>query len=423
MQTLHLTMENPRLLLTCSAVFPERTRLAVISTHPIQYHAGWFRALAAHPGLDIHVYYCHQATPREQARAGFGVEFDWDVPLLEGYKYTFLKNVAASPGHGRFGGFDTPEIKEIIRRREYDSVLVNGWHYKSAWQAILACWKSKVKVLVRGDSHLHTPRGIAKRAIKSFTYRRFIPRFDACLAVGQWSREYFLHYGARPERVFLVPHAIDSRRFQVEARCNEVQRPKLRKEKALDENATVFMFSGKFVPKKRPMDFVHAIGRAMGRNPHIQGLMVGDGPLRAGCEDLVRELSAPIRFTGFLNQSQIIKAYVASDVLVLPSDGGETWGLVVNEAMACARPCIVSDRVGCGPDLVIPRQTGRVFPLGDIDALANSMLELAQDPERMISMGVEARSRLRNYSVETAVDGIIQSLAAILDPGVLHASA
>jgi glycosyltransferase involved in cell wall biosynthesis len=422
MQTLPLTMEN-RLLLTCSAVFPERTRLAVISTHPIQYHAGWFRALAAYPGLDIHVYYCHQATPREQARAGFGVEFDWDVPLLEGYKYTFLKNVAASPGSGRFGGFDTPEIKEIIRRREYDSVLVNGWHYKSAWQAILTCWKSKVKVLVRGDSHLHTPRGIAKRAVKSFTYRRFIPRFDACLAVGQWSREYFLHYGARPESIFLVPHAIDSRRFQTEAECLEPKRAQLRNEKDLGENAIIFMFSGKFITKKRPMDFVHAIGRAMRRNSRIQGLMVGDGPLRASCEDLVRELNAPIRFTGFLNQSQITKAYLASDALVLPSDGGETWGLVVNEAMACARPCIVSDRVGCGPDLVIPRQTGDVFPLGDIDALANSMLELAQDPERMISMGVEARSRLRNYSVETAVDGIIQSLAAITDPGVLHASA
>ena len=144
-------------------------RLAILSTHPIQYHAEWFRALAACPGLDIRVYYCHQATPREQAGAGFGVEFDWDVPLLEGYPYSFLKNVADSPGHGRFSGFDTPEIKEIIRRRAYDAILVNGWHYKSAWQAIWACWKSKVKVMVWGDSHLHTARGMAKRAFKSFT--------------------------------------------------------------------------------------------------------------------------------------------------------------------------------------------------------------------------------------------------------------
>jgi glycosyltransferase involved in cell wall biosynthesis len=394
-----------------------------MNTHPIQYHSAWFRAMASRPGLDIHVYYCHQATPREQAGAGFGVEFDWDVPLLEGYPYTFLKNVADLPGHGRFGGFDTPEIKEIIQRREYDALLVNGWHYKSAWQAIWACWRSKAKVMVRGDSHLHTPRGITKRAVKSFTYRRFIPRFDACLAAGQWSREYFLHYGARPERIFLVPHAIDNKRFQIDAEALEPRRSEVRKEKNLDDNAIVFMFSGKFIPKKRPMDFVCAIERAVRRNPRIEGLMVGDGPLRARCEERVRERRVPIRFTGFLNQSQITKAYVVSDALVLPSDGGETWGVVVNESMACARPCIVSDRVGCGPDLVIPQVTGSIFPLGDVDALANSMLELAGSPQRLISMGLEAQSRLKNYSIETAVDGIIQSLAATVDPRVLHASA
>ena len=379
--------------------------------------------MASRPGLDIHVYYCHQATPREQAGAGFGVEFDWDVPLLAGYPYTFLKNVADSPGHGRFSGFDTPEIEAIIRRREYDAMLVNGWHYKSAWQAIWACWRSKAKVMIRGDSHLHTPRGITKRAVKSFTYRRFIPRFDACLAAGQWSREYFLHYGARPERIFLVPHAIDNKRFQIDAEALEPRRSEVRKEKNLDDNAIVFMFAGKFIPKKRPMDFVCAIEKAVRRNPRIQGLMVGDGPLRTGCENLVQERRAPIRFTGFLNQSEIIKAYAASDALVLPSDGGETWGVVVNEAMACARPCIVSDRVGCGPDLVIKQETGSIFPFGAVDALANSMLELAGTPQRMISMGLEAQSRLKNYSIETAVDGIIQSLAATVDPRVLHASA
>lgn len=397
-------------------------RLAILSTHPIQYHVAWFRALAARTDLEIHVYYCHQATPQEHSRAGFDVEFTWDIPLLEGYAHSFLRNLSKRAGHGHFGGFDTPELKDIITRREYDAVLVNGWHYKSAWQAIWACWQSRVKVMVRSDSHLHTARSIAKRAVKSFLYRRFIPRFDACLAAGQWSRQYFLHYGALPERIFLVPHAIDSRRFQIEAACLEPLRSELRKEKELDENAIVFMFSGKFIPKKRPMDFACAIERAARRNPRIQGLMVGDGPLRIGCESLVRARNAPIRFTGFLNQSQITKAYVASDALVLPSDGGETWGLVVNEAMACARPCIVSDRVGCGPDLVIPEETGAIFPLGDLDALANSMLELAVNPERMISMGIEARSRLKNYSVETAVNGVVESLTATLEPRVLHAS-
>ena len=376
--------------------------------------------MAACRQLDLHVYYCHKATAGEQANAGFGVEFDWDVPLLNGYPHTFLKNVASSPGHGKFGGFDTPEIKEIIQRCKYDAVLVNGWHYKSAWQAIWACWQSQVKVMVRGDSHLHTPRSLAKRTLKALAYRRFIPRFDACLAAGKWSREYFLHYGAPPEGIFVVPHSIDNNQFRIAAESLQSRRTALREEDNLDQNATVFMFSGKFIPKKRPMDFIRAIQFAVQRNPLIQGLMVGDGPMRASCENVALGQKIPVRFTGFLNQSQIIKAYVAADALVLPSDGGETWGLVVNEAMACARPCIVSDRVGCGPDLVIPQETGTVFPLGKVEALADSMLAFAGNPARIISMGIAAQNRLKNYSIETAVDGVVESLTAMEEPRVLN---
>jgi glycosyltransferase involved in cell wall biosynthesis len=389
--------------------------LAIVTTHPIQYQAQWYRLLAAHPDLDIHVYYCHQATPSEQANAGFGVEFDWDVPLLSGYPFTFLKNVANAPGHVRFGGLDTPEIKDIIRRREYDAVMVNGWHYKSAWQAIRACWKSGVKVMVRSDSHLHTPRGVLTRIAKTAVYPRFIPRFDACLAVGTWSREYFLRYGARPERVFLVPHAVDNDFFRSEAERVKPIRSEIRQRWGLDNDVIVFAFSGKFIEGKGLMDFVRAIHRATQRSSRLHGFMIGDGPLRVACQSYVQNHRAPVRFTGFLNLSQIPSAYAACDALVLPSDGGETWGLVVNEAMACGRPAIVSDGVGCGPDLIFPGKTGSVFPLGNVEALACAMLQMADDPIRLAEMGAHASRMIENYSPPVAVDNLVQCLRAILN--------
>ena len=396
-------------------------KLAIVSTHPIQYHAAWFRALAAHPDLQLHVYYCHKATPQEQAQAGFGVEFDWDVPLLTGYPNSFLRNVANPPGRGRFGGFDTPEIQEIIRRGRYDAILVNGWHYKSAWQAIWACRQSKVKVMVRGDSHLHIPRSLPLRIAKSFAYPCFIPRFDACLAVGQWSREYFLHYGASPDRVFLVPHAIDTERMDADSQSLQIDRPELRKRWALDESSTVFIFAGKFTEIKRPMDFVRAINEAA-QSAVVQGLMVGDGLMRGVCEDFARNHGVPITFAGFLNQSEIVKAYVAADVLVLPS-AGETWGMVVNEAMGCKRPCIISDRVGCGPDLIRNGENGAIFHQGDVHALAALMIEMARQPAQLAIMGTQAQERVRKYSVGTAVEGVIQSLNAITGSRALHAIA
>jgi glycosyltransferase involved in cell wall biosynthesis len=386
-------------------------RLAILSSHPIQHHAPLFRGLAAHPRLQIHVYYCHEATAQEQARAGFGVAFDWDMPLLQGYPHSFLHNVARPAGLGRFAGLDTPEIGDIIGAHRYDAVLVNGWNYKSAWQAIWAAWQSNVRVFVRGDSHLHAPRSLPARLTKLVAYRQFVPRLDACLATGEWSYEYFAYYGARPDRIFFVPHTIDSEYITSQSQRLQTMRAELRRQWGLHEGSTVFLFVGKFTDIKRPLDFVRAIRNGQREEPSVQGLMVGDGPLRKSCEDFVRSHRSPVSFAGFVNQSRIVQAYASSDVLVLPS-AEETWGLVVNEAMACGRPCIVSDRVGCGPDLVLPEETGLVFPHGNVPALTASMVSLSRNPEQVAVMGTNARYRLRRYSIEAAVEGVLQSLSA-----------
>jgi glycosyltransferase involved in cell wall biosynthesis len=388
-------------------------KLGVLSTHPIQYQAPWFRAMAACADLELEVFFCHRASPSEQANAGFGVAFDWDIPLTEGYRHRFLRNVATQPSLGAFFGLDTPEIRGIIAGGRFDAVIVHGWYYKSAWQAIRACWATKTPVMVRSDSHLRSPRNTLTKLVKSVPYRWFIPRFGACLAAGKWSADYFLHYGARQEKVFFVPHVIDEARFRSE--CSRLQpcRGDLRREWNLSENGVVFLFAGKFIDKKRPVDFVRAVDRAVRGGARIEGLMVGDGPLRQECERIANEARTPVRFAGFLNQSQIVSAYVACDALVLPSDGGETWGLVVNEAMVCGRPCIVSDRVGCGPDLITLGETGFVFPLGDLECLASLMAKCAGDKAALAKMGAAARERVARYSTSVAVEGVLRAVEAV----------
>jgi len=391
-----------------------RARLAIVTTHPVQYHAPWFRALARQPELDLTVFYCHRATPEQQAAAGFGVPFDWDVPLLDGYCYRFLKNVAPSTYSGSFRGLDTPEIREITAGRQFDAILVNGWHYKSAWQAIVSCWRNRIPLMLRGDSHLHTQRSLLKRYLKYPVYKGFIPRADACLAAGTWSREYFLYYGARPEDIFPVPHAIDEQWFAAELKRWLPLRAELRRHWTVEPGAMVALFAGKFIEKKRPLDFVRAVAEAKRRGALVAGLMVGDGALRAQCEALTAETGAPIRFAGFLNQSQMVSAYVAADVLVLPSDGRETWGLVVNEAMACGRPAIVSDAVGCGPDLLLAGKTGDRFPLGNVEALADLLVSYVERPEMCRAMAQAARERLAAFSLDAAVQGIMRAVEAIV---------
>ena len=388
-------------------------KIAIVDSHPIQYHAPWFRALGKNPKLELQVFYCHQATAQEQAAAGFAIDFDWDVSLLEGYPNRFLRNVARQPGIAEFRGLDTPEIKAVLARERFDAVMINGWHYKSAWQTMRACWKTGTPVMVRSDSHLHTDRPFAKRVAKRPFYSWFIAKLDACLPVGKWSSDYFLHYGAAPERLFIVPHVVDTDYFQSEAQRLGPQRNLLRSQWGLNETAVVVLFAGKFIEKKRPLDFVNAIGNAISRGVEVEGLMVGDGPLRAAAEDLVRKENLPIRFAGFLNQSEMTAAYVAADALILPSDGGETWGLVVNEAMACGLPCFVSDRVGCGPDMIRTSETGAIFPLGDTKALGQILADYAVNKQQMSLMRECASEQSRNYTLSVAVDRTIQAVESV----------
>lgn len=390
----------------------ERPKVAIVSTHVIQYHAPWFRALASRGDLDPVVLYCREAGPQDQAKAGFGVEFNWDVSLLEGYRWEYLRNIAAKSGFG-FWDLDTPDLSRRILQLEFDAVVVNGWHYKSAWQAMLAGWRAGIPVLARSDSHLGTPRHPSKSRFKWPLYRAFVPRLDGCLPVGTASRQYFLRYGARPDRIFEVPHATDSTRFTAEARMWSGRAGELRKKWGLPQDGVVFLFAGKFSAQKRPLDFVHAIATARRMGADVAGLMVGDGELREACEAEARNSGAPVSFTGFLNQAQIVSAYVAADALVLPSHS-ETWGLVVNEAMVCGKPAFVSDRVGCATDLVDPSKTGDVYPTGNVTLLAHLMATYA-DRQKLRAMGENARRKIAAHSPENAAERLAFAVRATVE--------
>lgn len=387
-----------------------RRRLAIVASHPVQYHSPWYRDLAARPGLDVEVFFGHYASGKEQAQSGFGVQFDWDTPLLGGYAHRFLSNVASQPSVNTFAGVDTPEIAAVLRQGRFDAVLSLGWHTKSYLQAIRACWREGIPVMARSDSHLHQERPLLTRLAKELPYRYFIHRLDACLSVGQWSREYFLYYGARPERVFWVPHcAVVPESGQSPASLREDARTAWE----LPQNAVVCLLAGKLIPLKCPLDFVRAISKASQSAP-VFGLVAGDGPMREETERLAAELNAPIRFAGFLNQGAMGRAYAAADVLVLPSSR-ETWGLVANEAMAWGLPCVVSDQVGCGPDLVEPGVTGFFFPLHDVDALTRCLVQLAVDPAGLRVMSANARARVAHFSVQAATEGVVRALEAIVE--------
>ena len=373
-------------------------RIGFLVSHPIQYYAPIFRELSKR--CDLTVYFAHRQTPEQQARAGFGVAFDWDVDLLAGYEHRFLTNVARQPSTDGFWGCDTPGIAAEIADRRFDAFVVPGWALKSYWQAVWACRRSGVPVFVRGDSQLAGRRGLLLRFVKALAFSGMLRSFNGFFYVGQRNREYLLHHGVPAERLFFSPHCVDNDWFRngsAAARAAAGERT---------PGIGRILFVGKLVGRKHPLDAVRAAALVRARGEPVEMTFAGSGELQDSLAQAAHAEGLPTRFLGFVNQSRMPAVYASADLVVLPSDGSETWGLTINEAMACGVPAVVSDAVGCGPDLIEAGRTGAVFPEGDVPAMANAMVEV---------LGLDATAcrahlaaRMDRYSPARTAEGIVE---------------
>lgn len=376
-------------------------RLTVVLTHPIQYFAPWFRYLEAHePSIVLTVLYEKQPTAEEQG-AGFGTPFEWDTSPLDGYQSVVLHRTGEpAGGHS--------DVGSSIGATKPDAVLIPGWHSPFYRRALTECRKRHIPVLYRGDSTLQIRhRGLAEVAWTLRTEMR-LAQFDGFLSVGTRSRQFLEELGAPSDRIFNSPHAVDNDFFSAAAAPYKTTdgRRAARERFGIGAGDLVVLFAGKLDAIKRPLDVIQAAAAA-----NATLLVAGDGTLRA---DLVQEAArtgARMHLAGFLNQSQMPHAYAAADCLVLPSER-ETWGLVVNEAMATGLPCIVSDTCGCAPDL-IDADTGAVFPAGDVLALQRAIESVVERRRLGHAFDEACRRRVASFGYAQASAGLVDACAAV----------
>jgi glycosyltransferase involved in cell wall biosynthesis len=393
-------------------------RLAALLTHPIQYFAPLFRTLAAQPGLELTVYYGSRRGAVPLVDPSFGKAYAWDIPLLDGYRYKFLP--------GLFGEVDNalptprlnPSIVNEITPRRYDAVWVHGYTGNTCWLAILTALMKRVPVLIRGDSHLRVdPRSAAKEYAKYLALRGLFSRLAGFLYVGTLNKTYYQHYGVPESRLFWCPYTVDNAFFRYHAEALAPQRHQLRAMWGIDDNRPVILFAGKLAAVKQLPLLLEAYRRVRQRR-RCALLMAGDGPLRGELESEIRRSAIPdVRITGFLNQTEIPKAYVAADLLVLPSRA-EGWGLVVNEAMNFSLPIIVSDRVGCGPDLVQPEVNGEVFEHNSTEALEAVLERFLAQPEQLPELGRASLQRIQQWGLPETAKGVLEALNAVVGKAV-----
>ena len=391
-----------------------KTRLAIVVSHPIQYYAPLYRRLAQRDDLVIKVFYTWHAGTAPVPDHGFKQPVAWDIPLTEGYEFELVPNVSSDPGTHHFFGLRNPSLVERVSRWRADAVHVTGWAWLSHLLALRAFRRRAVPILFRGDSHLlDSPRSGPRWWIKRAVLGRVYSWPKAFLFVGAANRAYYEAFGVEPDRLYPCPHSIDVARYAEPAELFEREAAQWRQQLGISGDRPVILFAGKFERKKRPVELMRAV-QTQG-DPGLVLVLVGGGELEEEMSALAAADPDRFRVLPFQNQSRMPVVYRLADLVILPSAFGETWGLAVNEAMACGRPVLVSDRVGCAAD-VVDVSSGRVFPWEDISLMMQGVNKMTAERKGLSELGRAAAQRAWAFDIARTEAALMNCLHRLCAP-------
>jgi glycosyltransferase involved in cell wall biosynthesis len=377
-------------------------RIAYFLTHPIQYQSPLIRHLRA-GGVDVHVIYGHDATARAYFDKGFGKHLSWDVPLLEGYPSTVLNTEDPKGSVKEQRAHFERQIADLLEKEAFDAVWVHGWAHPFTQAVWRQARRRNLPILLRGETFLGCVRGgKLRRFVHQWIFSRKFREVSAFLAVGTRNAELYRAYGVESRRIFRAPYVVDNLFFQ--KRCQEAapHREKLRAELGIEPSRPVILFCAKLISVKDPATLI----RAVGQMADVQLLIVGDGELRPSLENLAAEVAPGlVKFLGFHNQTELPAFYDLCDLFVLPSVF-EPWGLVVNEVMNAAKPVIVSDQVGSGPDLVREGENGSIFPAGDVERLTQILDQWCSNEAARGQAGRKSLEIISKWGFDEMLEGL-----------------
>jgi len=398
----------------------KKVRVAYLVSHPIQYQAPLLRRISQEPDIELTVFFGSSFSVGEYVDRGFGVDVKWDVPLVDGYGHEFLpvvwdKGRTGPASQLNYGIFS--RLRGSKRAAGFDVLWVHGYSTLNALQGMLAAKSLGIPVLVRAEPWLgDRDRSGHSLAAKRLFFKLLGGLLDGALPIGTLNAAYWRHYLGEDFPLYRMPYAVDNHYFQSRCRAAREGRAALRNELKLDPGRPVILFASKLQRRKRCADLLAAytnLSTGPERQPHPYLVIVGDGEERAALERQAAESGLEgVRFCGFRNQSELPGFFDLATVFVLPSRH-EPWGLIVNEVMNAGRAVIVSDDVGCQPDLVEDGVEGCVFPAGDVAALTDALRRVLATPETAVAMGMRALAKIETWNFEEDVRGLRRAIAQV----------
>ncbi len=379
-------------------------RVAVVSPIPTPYRDPFWSELAAVPGIALNVYYCASGKDDRPWKG------DWrrpvDAEVLPGWNLLRWRGADASC-------FWNPAIIRRLATGDYDAILIDGYNHLTMIAAlVLSAWRN-VPFFLMCESHSKSARGGWRRRLKQPLLRWIVKHAAGLLPTGRLAADYLASFGGNRERMTCLPNVPDIAHLETEA-----ARLRSRGDFPGPERFAgrpLILFVARLIPKKRAELLIRAFG-GMHAGTNAVLAIIGDGPLRTGLEQLVRDLGLEerVHFAGFLPPQEVIRWYAGASLFVLPSS--ETWGVVVIEALSTGVRVIVSDEAGCHPDVVTDPALGSVVPARDEAALRAALqegLSARRDSEGFHRQWALTSARLRyDVQAEALVRGLQRGVQA-----------
>lgn len=362
-------------------------RLGVLFTHPTQHHSPLWRRLAKEDTISLHVMYLSSENVAEDTGdRELKANEPWDVDLLSGYSFEFLKNWDGKVSKKVKKTLLCPALFERINRKNLDAIWLSSFVTYSHRLAFFLCKTRGVKIISQNDGCIMSETGYysqAKRAFRTTFYPYLYKLSDYWLPIGNHNEIYLRFLGVSDSKMLPAPYPFDRERFEETIEKEKDLIARLRAKYAKGDETVLYGFAAKWIQRKEPMDFIEAVRIAHQKNPNIYGLLIGGGELEEEIDKKLATMNGEVIKIGFVNQSKLPIYYAAMDVFVSPSSI-DSHPLVVSEAMAAGCPVILSDRCGNWgySDILQHRYNGLVYPCGNVEKLAEAMLELADKKTR-----------------------------------------
>ncbi|MBI3475478.1 MAG: glycosyltransferase family 4 protein [Acidobacteria bacterium] len=377
-----------------------KRRVVILTEIIAPYRIPVFNALAARTEVDLHVIFLSETDPGLRKWQVYRDELQFSSQVLTSYRARL----------GRFSLLLTRGVVDALRAADPEIIVCGGYNYFAMWQAQRWARRRGIPFLLWSESNAVDERNNFR--LVEAAKRRFIRACQGYVVPGESAAAYLKTFGLAADKIFLAPNAVDVARF---VRGAEQARQDQGVRNRLGLPQRYLLYVGRFVRSKGVLDLLAAYATLPESTRREVGLvMAGDGEER---DELVRRSRAiqpgTVLFPGFLQRDQLPAFYALSEALVLPTHS-DPWGLVVNEALACGRPVIVTDVAGCVADLVQDGENGYVVPPGAPAKLAAAMMRMLSATELRVQMGDRSLQMSSQFTPEMWAHGVVRAVEGTL---------